>query len=109
MGALFNSKCYSTNAEAVDALYSSALPAYTAGATSYLQEFVKVSGVWKIDRKSISSTGVVTNLTQSNAPVPVYPVCDESQPFADGVTVGWGIATIIVAAWAAAQIRKAAR
>jgi hypothetical protein len=109
MGAQFQSKCFSTNAVAVDAYYSAALPSYTAGATSYLSEFVNVGGVWKIDRKSISSTGVITNLTQSNAPIPTFPSCDEAAPFVDGVTVGWGIATVIVAAWAAAQVRRVAR
>jgi hypothetical protein len=109
MGALWNSKCYTSNVDALDAYYSSALPSYTAGATSYLQEYIKVSGVWKIDRKSIASTGAITNLTQSNAPVITFPVCDESAQFADGLALGWLVATVIILAWGLSMVRKQAR
>jgi len=109
MGALLGSVCYPTQSAAVDAHFAGKGPSYTAGATSYLSWFEQTAGVWQIKRQSISSTGVITNLTTSNATVPTFPVCDDVAPFNDGLVVGWGIATAMVLAWGYSMIRKQAR
>lgn len=95
-GALLGGRCFASQGEALDAFYSGSNPAFTSGATSYLSEYVKVSGVWKIQRYSISSTGTVTTLTASNAPVITFPACDTATYFLDGMTIGWGIATAMI-------------
>lgn len=100
MGSLVGSFCYQTAAEAVDAYYSGKEPSYTAGSTSYLSYFEKVAGVWTIVRKSIASNGAVTNLTSSTAPALVFPDCDPSTNFLDGMTIGWMIAAAMVSAYA---------
>lgn len=109
MGALLGSVCYPTQSDAVDAHFTGKGPSYTAGATSYVSWFEKVGGVWQIKRQSIASTGVITNLTSSNATVPSFPVCDEVMPFNDGLLVGWGIATVMVMAWGFSKVRQQAR
>lgn len=110
MGALFNGQCFTTNALAADAFFLSKASSYTPGTTSYHSWFEKTTGgVWQIKRQSIASNGTITNLTASNATVPTFPACTETESFTDGITVGWGIATVIVAAWCFAQVRKTAR
>lgn len=107
-GALVRDQCLPSQAEALDAFYSATVPAYTAGTTSYMGEFVKVAGVWKIQRYSISSTGTVTTLTASNAPVITFPACDPTINFMDGVAIGWGIAAAIVVAFTFKLMQRAA-
>lgn len=106
MGALLGDKCFETNAQAVDAFYSSKEPSYTAGATSYQQWYEKVNGVWVVKRQSIASGGAVTNLANANAPVPVFPVCDERGTFTDGIALGWLLVGVMVLAWGAVMVRR---
>lgn len=108
-GAVLGSKCYNTPAEAVDAFYSGAAPVLTSGSTSYLTEFVKESGLWKVKQWTISSTGVTTLRYTQNAPVPTFPACDPSEKFFDGVTIGWGIATAMILVSALMLARRGAR
>jgi hypothetical protein len=86
-------------------------PAITSGATSYVSWFEKGGnpGVWQIKRQSIASNGAITNLTTSTATQPLFPVCTEAQTFTDGLTIGWGIASLMVAAYGYSMVRKAAR
>jgi len=108
MGALVGQRCFSTNSDAADAFFSAAQPAYTAGSTSYRSWLEKnVSNVWQIKRESISSTGVITTLTTSNATVPTFPACTESAPFLDGMTIGWGVAAAMAAAWGIRFLQRA--
>lgn len=109
VGYLFRDQCFVSNAVAADAFFLAKESSYTAGTTSYLSWFEKSGAVWQIKRQSISSTGVITNLTSSTATVPTFPTCDTTVNFTDGVTVGWGIATAMVMAWGFSMIRKQAR
>ena len=107
MGAQFSNRCYSTNAEAVDAFFLSQGPSYTAGGTSYQSWFEKVSGIWQIKRQSIASNGTITTLTSSNATQPTFPACSEAQPFLDGMTIGWGVAAAMCAAFSIRFLQRA--
>lgn len=109
MGALLGTVCHPSQADAVDAYFSEQGPSFTAGATSYQSWFEKVSGTWQLKQQSITGAGVVTNLTSVNATVPTFPDCDELAPFNDGLTVGWLLATLMVAAWGFSMIRRQAR
>lgn len=101
MGSRFNDKCYSTNADAADAFFLEQGPFFTSGATSYVGWFEKnVSNVWQIKRQSIASNGTITTLTTSNATVPTFPTCTPLDSMNDGLTLGWGIAAAMVAAYA---------
>lgn len=107
MGALVGTRCFSSNVDASDAFFSGKDPSYTAGVTSYLSWFEKTAGVWQIKRQSIASNGAVTSLTTSNATVPTFPACTESAPFFDGMTIGWGIAAAMGAAWGIRFLQRA--
>lgn len=109
MGALFNGLCYITQNEATDAYFVSAPVNIISGSTSYATKFDKVSGVWKSTGYTVSSTGVWTQKFQTNAPVPSFPVCDESGNYKDGVIIGWGIATAMILAAALMSLRAGAK
>lgn len=107
MGARFGDRCFSTNADAADAFFTSQSVGYTAGTTSYLGWFEKTAGgVWQIKRQSIASNGTVTNLTASNATVPTFPACNVMDNFSDGMLLGWGVAGAMLAAYAIKFIAK---
>ncbi len=109
MGSLVGSHCFASNSDAVDAWFSQQGDSFTSDVTSFHSWFEKVGGVWNIKRESISSSGVVTSLTSSVATVPTFPSCNETERFTDGVTLGWGIATVMVMAWCFSMVRRQAR
>jgi len=107
MGFLVGERCFDTQAQAADQWFSGKEPSYTAGSTSYVSWFEKnVSNVWQINRQSISSTGTITNLTTSNATVPVFPSCTVTDNFNDGMLLGWGVAAAMIGAYAIKFIAK---
>lgn len=105
MGSLVFEKCYPGTINPQDVFFTAMEPAFTSGSTSYLSWPEKVSGVWKIKRQEISSTGVVTDLQMSDAPVPSFPECDEYMLLNDGVAVGWMLAGVILVAWGFTVLR----
>jgi len=109
MGALVGDRCFSTNADAADYFFSKKDPSFTAGATSYVSWFEKVGTVWQIERQSIASTGVITNLTSSTATVPTFPSCNVMDNFTDGLVLGWGVAAAMIAVYAVKFIAKGLR
>jgi len=108
-GAIYGVKCYPSQSDALDAYYSQVAPAQAPGTTSYVSEFVKVSGVWNIRQYSVSSTGVWTTRSTTAAPVVTFPTCDPSEAFMDGVSIGWGVAIAMVAAAAIINLKRGAR
>lgn len=106
-GAIYGEKCYDSQALALDSYYSKVAPAMTSGTTSYVNEFVKEAGVWKIKQYSVSSTGVWTTRSTTAAPVITFPSCDPTASFMDGITIGWGIAAAMVAASALVVMKRA--
>lgn len=108
-GAVFAEKCFPSQAEALDAYYLQAAPAQTPGSTSYVNQFVKSGTVWQIKQYSVSSTGVWTTRSTTNAPVVTFPACDPVEKFNDGVTIGWGIASAMILAYGITFIARGAR
>lgn len=106
-GAVLGDRCFPSQAEALDAYYSQNAPAQTPGTTSYVNEFVKSGSTWQINQYSVSSTGVWTTRSTTNAPVITFPACDPTANFVDGVTIGWGIAAAMVAAAAISLMKRA--
>ena len=109
MGALHESKCYPTNAQAVDAYYGSAPVSIQSGSTTYATRFEQVGGVWKSSGYSISSAGSWTLRYRTDAPSITFPVCDESANYKDGIALGWGIAAAMVMAAALMSLRQGAK
>lgn len=105
-GALVGGRCFASQDAAADAFYSSAAPAQTPGATTYLSEFVKVSGAWKLRRYQVDSSGAVAVLSDATLPATSFPVCDPAESFKDGMTVGWGVVAAMVLAWCVVVVRR---
>lgn len=99
MGYFVRGQCWQTLDQAKDGYFSTTGPFYVAGSTSYHAWFEKVGAVWQLKRQSISSAGAITNLTTTNATVPAFAACDETQNFSDGMLLGWGVASAMVAVW----------
>lgn len=108
MGALFQGRCYDTQQKATDAFFTSVGPQYQQSGTNAGQQtffYAKYTSGWYVCVESVNSgTAPVCTVATS----PVFPDCtDESAGgFADGVTIGWGVAAAMVAAYAIAVIRK---
>ena len=105
-GALVGARCFSSNAEATDAVYSAAPIGQSVGQTTYVSEFVQSSGAWVVRRSVIAQDGAVTQLADAAAPSLSFPVCDTTAQFTDGMTVGWGVVAAMVAAWAVGALRR---
>lgn len=107
-GAVLGTRCFASADDAADAYFSGAAPSLVAGSTSYLNQFVKVSGVWNLKQYSIDSGGTSTLVYTAVAAVPAFPSCDESAPFLDGMSIGWAISAALVAVACFKLMQKAA-
>jgi len=100
MGAAYQGACFTTVALATDAYYSSIVPAIgISGNTTYLVYYAWDGSAWRFKSDSVSSSGVVSSRWNTAAPSVSFPSCDESADFFDGMTLGWGVAAAMVAAW----------
>lgn len=105
-GFLHNGYCFTTLAEAT-AKHWAENPAFiTAGSTSYMADVVFNGTVWQLKKYTLSSTGVLTNNSTTTLPALTFPACNTEQMFMDGMTVGWGIAAAIIAAWVIKNLRR---
>lgn len=105
-GFEYQGRCYGSAADAADAYFSSQSVQIVSGSTSYATEFSKVGGVWKSVGYTINSSGTWTQRFSTNATVPTFPSCDTAEQFNDGLIIGWGIASAMVAAWAFNYMRQ---
>lgn len=92
-------ECFASPSLALDAQLSGASPSLTAGADSYLAQFVKGAGGWQIERYVIAADGSLGSLGSVAVPVPSFPACDPTEPFFDGVSAGWGVLAAMAVAW----------
>lgn len=109
MGALFKDICYSDNAAALDAMYSSVPVQVTAGATNYATAFEKVGGVWYSRGYEITSGGYWNLRFSSVAKGYNFPECSVTQNYMDGISLGWMLATSMVLAAAIMHLRAGAK
>jgi len=101
MGAAAVGKCHSSNAQAVDAYFSSIGPHVIA--TGETVQFHRSSSGWQ-------QCSFKSGVPSSCFPVvePLFPACaDDSDRFLDGVAIGWMIAAAMAVAFAMVQARKA--
>lgn len=105
-GAEFQGRCYVSAADAADAYFSSHVPNVVSGPTSYVLRFEFDAGVWKSVGYSIDSQGTWTQHYAISAPLPAFPECNPAEGFNDGMVIGWGIASAMIAVWAITHLRK---
>lgn len=103
MGFRVGDVCYPTSGEALDHFYSLASPSMAPATTTAYTTFTNVGGVWQMAKYSINSSGVWSLNYSTTAPVVNFASCtvldDATTQFTDGVTLGWGVAAAMVAAW----------
>lgn len=102
-GFSVGSTCYATQAEAVDAHYSTQSPVLLGlDSTTYIREFFSKTGsVWNTNHQVLNlTTGNLNSSTVSVAPLNVVGSCTTlSSPienFKDGVQLGWAVAAAMV-------------
>lgn len=105
-GFLHQNVCYASLAEATAAHWSMNPVFITAGSTSYIADTVWSGTAWVVKKYTLSSTGALTLNSTTNAPALSFPTCETGQEFLDGMSVGWGVAAAIVAAWVVKNLRR---
>lgn len=106
-GALVGGRCYVDSGVAADAYYSAAAPSQLVGATTYLSQFVKVSGAWVLRRYQVAPDGSLGQMADAMVPVVAFPDCDPYESFKDGMTMGWGVVGAMAIAWGVMYLRRA--
>ena len=104
-GYQFQGRCYESLSDANDAFFGASGPSVTAGSTTYLTRYDKVSGVWKAVTEKYSASGspvAVATVTLSSVQ---FASCDSSTSILDGVAVGWAVAAVLVLVWGARRVR----
>jgi hypothetical protein len=109
MGALHGNRCHASQGDALDAFYASVPFQFSAGPTAYASGFEFIAGQWKSVGYSIDGAGVWSLRYSTAAPVPSFPYCDEAAGFKDGITLGWGIASALIAVSALMLMKRGAR
>ena len=100
-GHLYDKVCYATPEAATQAMYfSPSFSTITPGATTYYQIPVMIGNQVNLQGWTISSSGVQTAKWTKAPPVTLFPTCDTSSEFMDGMTLGWGVAIAMIAAYA---------
>lgn len=98
-GYQFNGQCYTTLADATSAHWSAQPVAMVPGTTSYISDVVWSGAAWVIKKYTLSSAGVLTLNSTTNAPALTFETCDTAQKFKDGATIGAGVAAAIIIAF----------
>lgn len=88
--------CYATLSEAMDAHYSSAQA--SAGGSTYVYD--PVAG-WSIQSPNV--VGIVP------APSNIFPACDPSAAFLDGITIAYAVMGVMVTALIWKKLQSAVR
>lgn len=105
-GFLHQSQCFNTLADATAAHWSMNPAFITAGSTSYMADVVFSGTVWQLKQYTLTSAGVLTNVSTTSLPALTFPTCETGQNFTDGMSLGWGVAAAIVAAWVIKNLRR---
>lgn len=105
--SLVNNVCYPSVAAANDAYFSSIPVALVAGQTSYETRYLQIAGAWNVQQTSIDKFGNISIVYTKPVVAPAFPGCDYSEPFFDGMAMGWGVVGAMAAALSVIFVRKA--
>ena len=111
MGALFNGTCYNSLNEATHAYWTSVPASITAGANSFLihVRYEPTTEKWMTYHYGKANPGLWTYQGNGQLPTLSLPECDPAESFLDGVTVGWGVGSVLIAVAALMMMKRAAR
>ena len=99
-GVIAAGRCVDASA-AVDLYYSSAGPSVAAGSTEFITQLERTASGWFA---VTYSGGSVVNT--STLQTPAFAACDTAESFYDGLQVGWGVALVMVGAYAVHLLRR---
>lgn len=111
---LVGSVCYSSVTVAADA-YFGAIPTAVSinGAITtvvqhvfYIPAALPGAGYWTIKSISYNATGIPSTNFWRSVTAPAFPGCDVSQPYLDGIEIGWGVAAAMFSALAIIFLKK---
>lgn len=111
-GWMMKGVCYAVQQDAIDAYFQSIPPTVLTSATNTIVHGYVRSAVpaWISNKQTFSSTGVITNnysVAQAN---PVMGSCvlpnDPVTNFADGVTIGWGVASAMIIVFLIRRVQR---
>lgn len=105
-GFLYQSQCFNTLADATAAHWSEQPAFMTAGSTSYITDVVWSGSLWQVKKYTLSSAGALTLNSTTSLPAVTFPTCETAETFNDGMSLGWGVAAAIVAAWVVKNLRR---
>lgn len=105
-GFLHQSQCFNTLADATAAHWSMNPAFITAGSTSYIADVIYSGTLWQVKKYTLSSAGALTLNSTTSLPALTFPTCETAQNFTDGMSLGWGVAAAIVAAWVIKNLRR---
>ncbi|MFS8934743.1 hypothetical protein [Cupriavidus taiwanensis] len=105
-GALVGGRCFVSQDAAADAYFGAVAPSLVPGGTSYLSEFVKVSGAWKVRRYQATGGGDFALVAESPVPSASFATCDPLESFKDGQMMGWAVVAAMAAAWCIVVLRR---
>ncbi|MEQ1742405.1 MAG: hypothetical protein ABL869_07920, partial [Candidatus Nitrotoga sp.] len=105
---LVNNFCHPSVSVASDS-YFSQLPAslVTSASNTYLVQYIKEGVDWKVLKQITNSSGVTSQVYKVVVTPPVFPACDATQPYFDGMQIGWGIVAAMISVAAIILIRRA--
>lgn len=106
MGYRVGDRCFGTQSDATDSLYSAVLPSSLAGSVGYVQWLEKVSGVWQVKRLSVAADGTATVQPGAVMASMTFPECSVMDNFNDGMLLGWGIGGAMLLVYAVKFIAK---
>lgn len=95
-GYLVNNACLVSLESATDAYFSGIPPSLASGSTVYFSMLQKDTAAWNLLNYQISPTGVYSLLNTTAMTAPVFPVCDPTERFFDGMQLGWGVAAAMI-------------
>ena len=108
----FDGRCYGS-AELLDNAYYGTVPMNvqtTADGRTHNTFYWQDAGVWKQYVRIYNGTTVEQDIVRPTFSFwGLTPSCDPSAAYLDGMTIGWGIATAMVLAYAVVMMRKAMR
>jgi hypothetical protein len=81
-------------AASTDAYYGNALPTQSAGNPAFISTFTKSATGWM--HETYQGGTLISSVA---APVPTFSTCDTTEGFFDGMTLGWGVAAVMVAVY----------
>lgn len=100
MGALYGGRCFDTAADAAAAMWSGVAPVVGTGSPPIVS-VVEYDGGWQVSSYQGGSL-----LGTQGLPSVGFASCDVSGSVVDGLTLGWAVALVWVAAWALAMLRR---